>query len=520
MLEKRQGFTLIEMLGAILILGLLFLLVIPSIISQIIKTTDDIDEATKKMIFSSSEAYIAKNNNDYPKTKGDVYCIPIQTLINSKELIEELVDSKTGKKINPLKMIKVTIENEANITYKIVNECDEIINDPSGANSPKLLQGMIPIKWDDDNEIIETTKYDSDWYNYGAKKWANAITKDGEDIATFWVWIPRYAYKITDGFHQTALNPEIDIKFLSGTTNNSKDGTKIETDDYNGSTKNTSMHYFLHPAFIFGEDENDNPNQIEGFWVAKFEPSGEENNIKILPNVESLRNMSIGEQFTAAQNMKSNSIYGWDENEVDTHMAKNTEWGAIAYLSQSKYGNPQEIWNNAFKNDDNYQTGCAGSKVDATDETSCVEWNKGNGPRASTTGNVYGVYDMKGGAWEYVAAYVNNGNNSLNNGNNILSASNKYKDVYNKATSDSAHDNYLATINKYGDAIWETSTDGSNKAWYGAASNFINCGSPWLTRGGGADGSGPGVFYFGCSAGNADYNLSFRPVALYSAVNE
>ena len=33
-----------------------------------------------------------------------------------------------------------------------------------------------------------------------------------------------------------------------------------------------------------------------------------------------------------------NNIYGFKESEVDTHAMKNLEWGAVAYLSQSKYG--------------------------------------------------------------------------------------------------------------------------------------------------------------------------------------
>lgn len=29
--------------------------------------------------------------------------------------------------------------------------------------------------------------------------------------------------------------------------------------------------------------------------------------------------------------------------------------------------------------------------------------------QASTTGNITGIYDMSGCAWEYTAAYINNG---------------------------------------------------------------------------------------------------------------
>lgn len=81
--------------------------------------------------------------------------------------------------------------------------------------------------------------------------------------------IPRYAYKITNCFHKSYSECKsetgkeggtIDIKFLNGKTNQSIDGTLIGTSGYEFGIKDTSMHYFLQPAFTFGEEE------IEGFW--------------------------------------------------------------------------------------------------------------------------------------------------------------------------------------------------------------------------------------------------------------
>ena len=48
----------------------------------------------------------------------------------------------------------------------------------------------------------------------------------------------------------------------------------------------------------------------------------------------------------------------------------------------------------------------------STFETSHA-YQTANGQLASTTGNVYGIYDMSGGAWERVAGYLDNGNGSL-----------------------------------------------------------------------------------------------------------
>ena len=169
--------------------------------------------------------------------------------------------------------------------------------------------------------------------------------------------------------------------------------------------------------------------------------------------------------------------------EVDTHMMKNTEWGAVAYLSQSEYGANEEIWNNSYNG---YRTGCGGSSVSAYNESTCYEYTTTNGQKASTTHNIYGVYDMSGGAMEYVAAYVDNGHSNLTTyGQSIINADIKYKDVYTVGSSDSTANNYEANKNKYGDAVYETSSSyESFNSWYGDYSYAVVPATVWFRRGG------------------------------------
>lgn len=127
---KKNGFTLVEILGVIVILGLLLILAFPSIIKQVRTTTSDIDKATKDLVISSASLYIQNKRNDYPIKDNNVYCIAIQNLIDSGELVEDLIDAKTGKKIDTTKVVKINVENETNIVYTIVNynQCTEVRN--------------------------------------------------------------------------------------------------------------------------------------------------------------------------------------------------------------------------------------------------------------------------------------------------------------------------------------------------------------------------------------------------------
>lgn len=82
----------------------------------------------------------------------------------------------------------------------------------------------------------------SDWYDYTNSKWANIVTSNNGKEAYF-VWIPRYEYKVKDKFKQ------IQIRFITKETTIPSEGYKIPE------------------AFTW-----DN-TQLSGYWVSKYEVS-------------------------------------------------------------------------------------------------------------------------------------------------------------------------------------------------------------------------------------------------------
>ena len=379
---------------------------------------------------------------------------------------------------------------------------DGSFSEDKGVNTPNLGEGMTPIKWDENansgaGDWVETEGNDPDWYDYSAKKWANAKTADGSK----WVWIPRFAYSITSGYHSSSTGT-IAVEFMKNTENETSEGRK-SFDNVSGEGK-----WNIHPAFNYG-------GPVSGIWVAKFEASqsnassssaGSSEVIKVQPGVQSWRSISVNDIYTNCLNYNST---------LNSHMMKNDEWGAVAYLSKSKYGKEtEEVWIN---NSSSYITGSAGNSASASQNTGTTNYyTSTQGVKASTTGNVYGVYDMSGGAWEYVAAYVNNGNSSLTSYGNSLytSTDSKTKNVYAKGSSDSRENNYSANAGVYGDAVYETSTSGSGTtSWYSDSSYFPDTNNPFFMRGGGYnDGSDAGVFFFVRNVGYGYSNYSFRPV--------
>ena len=220
------------------------------------------------------------------------------------------------------------------------------------------------------------------------------------------------------------------------------------------------------------------------------------------------------------------NIYGLS-GDTDSHLMKNSEWGSISYLSKSEYGlGSVDIAINNKNFGDNTNNVYAGTGYNNQGK----EWNDTSiedGYSASTTGNIYGIYDMSGGTWERSATYVNN---SIGAGNrNTYGASvvtggaksTKYATVYpSNETNDTNTDdkrsqaNYNVNDKIYGDAVRETSTKGVEKSsWYSDYSYFPEGGSPFFGRGGSSwDSVGAGLFYFHRNAGDSNYSHGFRAV--------
>ena len=199
---------------------------------------------------------------------------------------------------------------------------------------------------------------------------------------------------------------------------------------------------------------------------------------------------------------------------LNSHLQKNTEWGAVTYLSKSKYGKEnEEVWIN---NSSNYITGAAGnSAIASMDVGTTTDYTSAQGVKASTTGTVYGIYDMNGGCWEYVAAYINNSTAmSSKYGNNLVNGDIKTKDVYDITDEDSQEANYENSKIKYGDAIYETSNNyvgDSRGAWYADSPIMPYDNVTFFWRSGHRSGNeAAGLFFFSYGDGSSKY--SFRPV--------
>lgn len=545
-IHSEKGFTGVDLTIAILIL-VLFVSIITTIFYNIYISSTSIKRST---IANGYAMYILeaieKENYEAIYTNSPA----IQNIIQKEKIARgytvtvavEKYNETTGNtdKEDLVKTVTVTVEYKVGIKPEKVTmsklKTAEVPYRDSLGIMPKLVEGMQPVKYVITNQQTgegywqATTSSDPEWFDYEKKQWANVMLQDGLEIDTtsgkvtkmgsMLVYIPRYAYKIPKTNYHTNMAGTIDIKFLN-TNNTCKDGSKefIETEATSGDAGveiNSSTNYMQHPAFTFGD------TQLEGIWVGKFESSradagttasnmGTNTQIAIKPNVTSWRNISVNDIFNNCINMKAISAYGITTSIADTHMMKNIEWGAVVYLAQSKYGKNAKIMPN---NSIDYITGNAANTandIEISGVTNAYQTIKGQ--QASTTGNIYGIYDMSGGALEYVAAYIEGLQSVQTNANNLLLAASKYKDVYAQGVPENNQNNYNANKMKYGDAIWETSNGyaNNNGSWNMEYSNYPFTNFGVFGRGGRCQlKSNSGIFFFSYNSGIPDSTQGFR----------
>ena len=450
-----------------------------------------VNATASKWTYNTNSGNIGTNESSYNNNfSSNGQTITLKATTAGTYYLHVLTVDNAGNK-------KETISNAVTVRKLTVGgDYDE----EKGINTPQYDEKqMTPIKWNG-SSWVETKGSDPDWYDYTAKKWANAKTSDG----SMWVWIPRYAYSITSGYH-SSIAGNIDVEFMKGTSNETSTG---RTTFQNASGQG---NWSIHPAFNYGQT-------VSGIWVAKFEasPEGATTNtsnseyngtgkkLQVKSGVSSWRSIAISNIYDVCKNYNST---------LNSHMMKNDEWGAVAYLSKSKYGKQnEEVWIN---NSSSYITGSAGNIASAVSNAGTTnDYTSTQGVKASTTGTVYGVYDMSGGAWEYVAAYVNNGDFNLKNyGSSLVNGDAKTKNVYSKGSTNSYEDNYKQNKGVYGDALYETSINGNSRdgSWYDDYSIFPI--SPFFIRGGSYNnGTNAGMFAFYADNGNIDSFNSFRPV--------
>ena len=600
---KNKGFTLVELLAVIVILAVISLIATPMILGVIetakksaaVESVNGILDAADKYMITSMLEGGKSTRFDFP---GDTKLNYKGTKPTSGTLV---VDEEGNKSITVSingycvrkrfydktpSIIEGTCVIDENETDVVIDESERHKEDILHGADPVIKNNLIPVTINNNGKVYKAD-ITSEWYSYENHIWANAIVlkdnitledakdEDGsikeENIKQYYVWIPRYRYQL--------WNVNSENKYPNGTTGESAINIVFENKNTQVSNGTSNGEWLTHPAFT-SFDTN-------GLWVGKFETSYDEetytvssnfatknpntgaatssSSIIIKPNVRSLTNKKTSQFYTLFRNINT---------ELNSHMMKNSEWGAVAYLTYSNYGKcTSEGCEKVYINNVNtgyypassatytgqWQygatiTGCSAASASAGavgSQSACAEnytWN-GLNNKASTTGNISGIYDMSGGNWEYmmgVLEYEDTGlpvsgrNNAYNSGfngkysapkidsqtvlektNGIAFPDSRYYDLYhyNYTMGETGSDIwYDYSTGHLGDANKEIAVTGNSSndrgLWFSEYANFTEATRPWVNRGGiFFSAGGAGVFNFDLAYGAA-YTIGASRVVL------
>ena len=116
----KKGFTLVELLGVIIILALIMVLTFPSIINFIKKGNDDIDSMSRELIYNGAKLHVKENPEIYDNINGNVYCVTLTELMEEGNLPEDI-----KLKEEQISSLSVKIKYNDKYEYEIVdtNSC-------------------------------------------------------------------------------------------------------------------------------------------------------------------------------------------------------------------------------------------------------------------------------------------------------------------------------------------------------------------------------------------------------------
>ena len=221
----------------------------------------------------------------------------------------------------------------------------------------------------------EDATHQGDWYDYSQRRWANAITVkkealakyqgksvkvDDADVLGYWVYVPRYSYKVRDysdvdeDSHGADNNFEIKFERANQPRRSSDSGSAVDHDTYEPDIASKSWGWETPRGFVFGDRD------LNGIWLSKYQISFANNTAQSLPNQPMLRGgtkdtdslvksltvlQSIGKPDPNQPNQPAEGVAlppvkpnAHNLAELSSRMPRGSEYATAIYLAYSKYG--------------------------------------------------------------------------------------------------------------------------------------------------------------------------------------
>lgn len=119
---KKKGFTLIELIGVIILVAVVAIMAVPPILNLVRGSKDEISGATEEILLTAADLYTSRYSSVYRKTDGYVYCVTLQELVDDNILEAPVVDAITGNEIPLTRVVEATVTGKL-FEFKFNDAC-------------------------------------------------------------------------------------------------------------------------------------------------------------------------------------------------------------------------------------------------------------------------------------------------------------------------------------------------------------------------------------------------------------
>jgi uncharacterized repeat protein (TIGR02543 family)/prepilin-type N-terminal cleavage/methylation domain-containing protein len=183
-MNSKKGFTLVELLGVLVVLGLISVIIVPKVIDSITTSKEAAYQTQVETIENAAKKYGISNDLLYPK-EGEKKYIAVKDLIAVGELSDkEIINPKTGNKMNGYVLVEYN-SGYQQYEYTYVEEIDE---NALGAMGP-IYEVKDPDKWTTSKNVTIIYPKGNGKYDYDYKILAGTVDINGQEYKGETGWI-------------------------------------------------------------------------------------------------------------------------------------------------------------------------------------------------------------------------------------------------------------------------------------------------------------------------------------------
>lgn len=202
--NMKKGFTLVELLAVVTIMGVILLISVPNITKQLKKTNSNRYSEFVEDLFLATESYLVEHNNSIDLSNGEK-SISVEKLVKSGYFKSTTINPKTNKKVNLESYVIASLNSDNTYKFKYIDSQINICSiqneiedgnhvyycDPGDGSTRRFY--LINENSDEivlllDRNIGEFTEYESSllYLEDNTKNWYNVVVRmpSGSDIMT------------------------------------------------------------------------------------------------------------------------------------------------------------------------------------------------------------------------------------------------------------------------------------------------------------------------------------------------